>query len=310
VQVPRLSPAAYRRVTLFALISLAVIIVTGAAVRLTGSGLGCPTWPSCDSGHLVPRAENGYRGWIEFVNRVFTGAVSVLVALAVLGSLVRVPRRRDLTWLSVGLVAGVIGQILLGALVVYVGLSPPYVIAHFVVSIVLVADAVVLHHRAGEPDGPAHPIVAPDVVAMGRLLIVAAALVIATGTLVTGAGPHGGDETSARLDLLVRDVARMHGIAENLFLVGVLVTLWLLHRTNAPRVVRRDAQVLLAVLVAQAAVGYTQYATGVPELLVAVHIVGAVSVWVAVLHFHLRLWRRGEPPSAPASVPNVLVNAV
>jgi cytochrome c oxidase assembly protein subunit 15 len=145
---------------------------------------------------------------------------------------------------------------------------------------------------------------------MGRLLIGAATLVIATGTLVTGAGPHGGDETSARLDLVVRDVARMHGIAEYLFLVGVLVTLWLLHRTNAPRVVRRDAQVLLAVLVAQAAVGYTQYATGVPELLVAVHIVGAVSVWVAVLHFHLRLWRRAEPPSAPASLASVLVNAV
>jgi cytochrome c oxidase assembly protein subunit 15 len=309
VQVPRLSPAAYRRVTLFALIALGVIIVTGAAVRLSGSGLGCPTWPSCDTGHLVPHAENGHKGWIEFVNRAFTGGVSLLVALAVLGSLVRVPRRRDLTWLSIGLVGGVIGQIVLGGLVVKFGLAPPYVIGHFVLSIVLVADAVVLHHRAGEPDGPPRLIVTPEVAAMSRLLIVAAGLVIATGTIVTGAGPHGGDETSARLDFVVRDVARVHGIAENLFLVGVLVTLWLLHRTNAPHVVRRDAQALLAVLVAQAAVGYTQYATGVPELLVAVHIVGAVSVWVAVLRFHLHLWRRAEPEPAPASVHAALVNA-
>ena len=113
------------------------------------------------------------------------------------------PRRRDLTWLSLGLVAGVIGQIVLGGLTVLFDLAPPFVIGHFVVSMFLLADAVVLHHRAGEPDGAARPLVAPEVRTMGRLLIAAAALVIVTGTIVTGAGPHGGDENVRRLSLRV-----------------------------------------------------------------------------------------------------------
>jgi cytochrome c oxidase assembly protein subunit 15 len=290
---------AYRRVTLFALVALGIIIVTGAAVRLTGSGLGCPTWPTCETDHLVPHGETGYHGWIEFVNRTFTGVVSVAVALAVLGSLWRVPRRRDLTWLSIALVIGVFAQAVLGGITVKVGLSPPWVMAHLLLSMVLVLAAVVLHHRAGEPDGAARPLVAPVVRAMGRARVGAAALVIFTWTIVTGAGPHGGDENVRRLDFFVPDVARIHGIAENLFLVALLVTLWLLHRTSAPEVVRRDGQVLLLVLVAQAAVGYTQYFTGVPVLLVGVHVAGAVVVWVAVLRFHLRLWRRDSDPAFP-----------
>jgi cytochrome c oxidase assembly protein subunit 15 len=297
VRVPQLSPTTYRAVTLFALAALAVIIVTGAAVRLTGSGLGCPTWPTCETNHLVPHGETGYHGWVEFVNRTFTGLVSIAVAAAALGSLVRVPRRRDLTWLSIALVAGVLAQAVLGGITVKVGLSPPWVMAHLLLSMALVLAAVVLHHRAGEPDGDAAPIVAPEIRTMGRVLVGAAAIVIFTGTIVTGAGPHGGDEDVRRLDFFVPDVARIHGIAENLFLLGVLLTLWLLHRTQAPAVVRRDAQVLLAVLVAQAAVGYAQYFTGVPVLLVGIHVAGATAVWVAVLHFHLSLWRRGLAPA-------------
>jgi cytochrome c oxidase assembly protein subunit 15 len=285
-----LSPAAYRRVTFFALVALGVIVVTGAAVRLTGSGLGCPEWPNCDTGHLTPHGTTGYHGAIEFVNRAFTGLVSLLVMLAVLGSLVRSPRRRDLTWLSLGLVVGVLVQIVLGGLTVRYGLSPPWVMAHFLVSMLLVADAVVLHHRAGQPDGIARqPVVAPEVRTMGRIMIVACALVLATGTVVTGAGPHGGDENVHRLDFFVPDVARIHGIAENLFLVAVLATMWLLRRTHAPPPVWRAATTLLVVLCAQAVVGYVQYFSGVPVVIVAVHIVGAVSVWVATLQFLLGL---------------------
>jgi cytochrome c oxidase assembly protein subunit 15 len=175
-------------------------------------------------------------------------------------------------------------------LTVRYGLSPPWVMAHFLVSMLLVADAVVLHHRAGLPDGqPVQPVVTSEIRALGRVLIVAAALVLTTGTIVTGAGPHGGDENVHRLGFFVPDVARVHGIAENLFLVAVLATMWLLVRTGAPPAVRRAANVLLAVLCSQAAVGYVQYFTGVPVVLVAVHIVGAVTVWVAVLHFVLKL---------------------
>ena len=285
-----MSPATYRRVTFAALLALGVIVVTGAAVRLTGSGLGCPKWPNCDPGHLSPHGDTGYHGYVEFVNRVFTGVVSVLVSLAVLGSIRRVPRRADLTWLSVGLVVGVVAQIILGALVVVFDLSPQLVISHFAVSMLLVADAVVLHHRTGVPDGARLvPAVAVPVRRMGWALVLLCVIAIGAGTIVTGAGPHGGDDKVRRLGFAVTDVARIHGIAVMVFLAAVLVTLRLISRTGAELHVRRNATLLLGVLCAQATVGYIQYFSGVPALLVAVHIVGAVSVWVATLHFVLNL---------------------
>src|SRR3954471_11543915 len=174
-----ISPGVYRRVTLAALVALGVIVVTGAAVRLTGSGVGCPDWPNCDAGHLSPHRDSRYHGAVEFVNRTFTGLVSVVVIVAVLGSLVRRPRRADLTWLSLGLVVGVMGQIVLGGLTVIYGLSPPWVMAHFLVSMLLVADAVVLHHRAGLPDGaPVLPAVSARVRWMARVLVVVCAAVL------------------------------------------------------------------------------------------------------------------------------------
>ena len=290
MRAPQLTPETYRRVTLLALVALCVIVVTGAAVRLTGSGLGCPDWPNCAPGHLSPHGNTGYHGAVEFVNRAFTGLVSVLVIVAVLASIVRRPRRGDLVWLSSGLVVGVLAQIVLGGLVVIYGLSPPWVIAHFVVSMLLVADAVVLHHRAGLPDGRRLvPAVTRAVQRMGWGLVAWCAVVIAAGTIVTGAGPHGGDEDVPRLGFAITDVARIHGITVMVFLGGVLVTLWLVSRTGAAASVRHDATILLAVLCAQATVGYIQYFSGVPIVLVGVHIVGAVSVWVATLHFALGL---------------------
>ena len=135
-----MSPSAYRRLTLLAALALAVIIVTGALVRLTGSGLGCPDWPQCNETRFVDVSST--HGAIEQVNRLFTGLVAVAVVLAVLGSLVRRPRRRDLLWLSIGLVAGVIGQIVLGGVTVLTDLHPASVQAHFVLSIVILTDAV------------------------------------------------------------------------------------------------------------------------------------------------------------------------
>src|ERR1700730_13143086 len=147
-----LSPEAYHRVTLLAVWALGFIILTGGAVRLTGSGLGCPDWPTCSRHRVV--APLHYHALVEFVNRSITGLVSVMVIVAVLGALVRVPRRRDLTWLALGLVAGVISQIVLGGLTVLFKLAPPFVMAHFLLSMLILADATVLHHRAGWPDGP------------------------------------------------------------------------------------------------------------------------------------------------------------
>ncbi len=305
MRVPTLSPTAYRRVTLFALLALTFIVVTGGAVRLTGSGLGCPDWPTCAKDRVVAPWE--YHAMVEFVNRTITGLVSVAVMLAVLGSLVRRPRRRDLLWLSIGLVGGVIGQIVLGGLTVLFELRPGFVMAHFLVSMVLLANAVVLHHRAGRPSGPTRPAVGADVVALGRLVVAAAGLVIFLGTIVTSSGPHGGDENAERLPFLLTDVARLHGIAVMLFLAVTLVTMAKLRRAGVDRGILQRSEVLLAVLVAQGALGYLQYFTGVPVVLVGFHIAGATAVWVAALRLFLAFSVPASTPAAAAAGDSVRV---
>jgi cytochrome c oxidase assembly protein subunit 15 len=290
-----LSPPAYRRVTLVALLALAFIIVTGGAVRLTGSGLGCPDWPTCDGGRIVAPLET--HAMVEFVNRTVTGLVSAAVIVAVLASLRRSPRRRDLVWLSAGLVAGVVGQIVLGGLTVLFDLAPPLVMGHFLLSIAILADALVLHWRAGQPDDVARrPLVASGLQALGRLVTAATAVVVLLGTVVTAAGPHAGDKDVPRLGVSVHRAAQVHGIAVVLQLSLVVTVAVLLRRARAPRVVQRRAEVLLGVLVAQGAVGYVQYFTGVPVLLVGIHIAGAVAVWSAAVRFQLGL----TGPEAPS----------
>lgn len=293
------SPGAYRRITALALVALAVIIVSGGAVRLTGSGLGCSDWPNCTEGRLV--ASLDYHPMIEFVNRMFTGAVSAAVILAVAGSLRRVPRRRDLTWWSLGLVLGVIGQIVLGGLVVLFELSPWLVIGHFVLSIVLVWNAVVLVHRAGLADtADGRPAIGAPLLAgldavLARLWFVWSMAVIATGTVVTGSGPHGGDEDVERLPFLFKSAARVHGTTVIGFL---LLTLLLVRRFRAhdvDRRVRTGLHQALAVLVAQGAIGYVQYFTKVPVLLVGLHLTGATVLWILVV----RLWCAWREPAAP-----------
>jgi cytochrome c oxidase assembly protein subunit 15 len=300
VALPTLTPAGYRRITLLALLALVVIVVTGAAVRLSGSGLGCTDWPTCEEGRLAPESVTDANAMIEFVNRTFTGVVSVAVALAVLGALRRRPQRRDLTVLAVGLVVGVAAQAVLGGMVVWYGLSPWFVMAHFLLSLVLVTDAVVLHHGAGAPEGPSRPVVGRTARVLGWLVVAAAAVVVTTGTVVTATGPHAGDDSAERFDLALPDVARVHGTAVIVLLALVLALLRVLWRDGAPTPVTDAARVLLVVLVAQAAVGYTQWFTGVPALLVGVHVLGAVAVWVAVVRTALTL---RAAPSPVAAVP-------
>ena len=262
-----MSPAAYRRLTLFAVLSLVVIIVTGATVRLTGSGLGCSDWPNCEQGQLAAQLDDA-PAMVEFVNRLITGVVSIAVIVAVLGARRREPYRRDLSRLAWGLVVGVIVQILLGALVVEEALSPKFVMAHFLVSLVLVWDALVLHHRAGGgADGPRPPMV--------WAVLAAAGVAVFTGTIVTASGPHAGDVSAERLGFHIEDVARVHGLAVVVFASLALLLWW---RTRAGAV-----RHLIVAIAVQAAVGYTQYFTGVPALLVGVHVVGAVVVWCAAV---------------------------
>jgi cytochrome c oxidase assembly protein subunit 15 len=306
MRVPHLSPRAYQRITLVAAILLAVIIVTGGAVRLTDSGLGCPVGLSCPARqlHRIPVASE--HRFIEHANRLFTGAVSVAVILAVLGSFVRVPRRRDLTWLSLGLVAGVFAQAVLGQLTVEFDLAPQFVMAHFLVSIVLLTNAIWLYWRAGQPDGTTVPraVVSGRIVTMSRVLVAAAAVVLFTGTVVTGAGPHSGGgahDNVVRLDIRVETAARVHGTLVLLFIALTLSTFWLIRRDRAPRRVQSRLGVLLLVLVAQSGIGYAQYLSDVPALLVGIHIAGAATVWAATLVFAFSCFER--VPAEAVSVP-------
>lgn len=304
MQAPRLTPRAYRRITAVAIVALAFIIVTGGAVRLTDSGLGCPDWPTCAEDRLVAPWE--YHAMVEFVNRTITGAVSVAVILAVLGSLRRVPRRRDLTILSVGLVVGVLAQAILGGLTVIFELKPQFVMAHLLLSLVLLGNAVLLYHRAGQPDEGSdrqRTAVTPELRLMGKVVLAAAGLVVFLGTVVTGSGPHGGDPDVERLNFAVPEVARAHGASVVLFLVLTLVTLWRLRRAGAPPHLLRAGELLLGVSVAQAAIGYVQYFTGVPEVLVGIHIGGAAAVWAAAVWFLLNFTAPGLPADAATEGP-------
>jgi cytochrome c oxidase assembly protein subunit 15 len=307
MRVPSLSPVAYRRITLVAALALAGIIVTGGAVRLTGSGLGCSDWPACEPGRPVAPLE--YHALVEFVNRLVTGVVSVAVILAVLGSLVRRPRRADLVWLSLGLVAGVVGQIILGGLTVLFELRPELVMSHFLLSMVLLADAVVLYYRAGLPDGErTGPLVGPLVRALGWVLVVSASVVLFTGTIVTAAGPHGGDKEVQRLSVYLPTATRVHGTSAMVLVALILITFAAVYRDRSPSAVQRRLGVLLAIVVAQAAIGYIQYFNEIPPRLVAVHIAGATAVWAATLWFLLGLSAvvsPTAPPATPASRPEL-----
>lgn len=302
-----ISPTGYRRVTAAALIAVAAIIETGGAVRLSGSGLGCPDWPTCYRSQFHP--DLSLHPMVEFVNRTITGLVSIAVIAAVLGSLVRTPRRRDLVWLSWGLVAGVVAQIVVGGITVLMDLTPPMVATHFLLSMALLANAVVLHRRAAEPaagptGGPYELAVSPRVRTAAWALVGLGSLVLVTGTVVTGTGPHGGDENVRRLGFYLPHVARVHGASVMALLAATLLTTWLASRTGDLRgQLRVDLGRLLAALVAQAAVGYTQYFTDVPVLLVAVHLLGSIAVYWA-------LWRVVLATRVPAEVAGVMAAPV
>jgi cytochrome c oxidase assembly protein subunit 15 len=318
-RAPSVSPSLSHRLDVVALVGTALIVVTGAAVRLTGSGLGCSNWPECSAGHLTPALQ--FHGLVEFGNRLVTVVLTVAVVAALLGSVFRVPRRRDLVWLSGGLVAGVVAQAVLGGIVVYTKLNPYVVQVHFVASMLLLVDAVVLVHRSTRDYsvGSAVLVVPRLVVRSFYGLLALLGVVIAAGTAVTGAGPHAGDASgqtvAKRIPIALRDMAELHSSLALLLIgvtVGVVVALHV--APEVPERVRRSARVLTVVLVAQAAVGYTQYFTHLPALLVEVHIVGATAlvIW-SVQTFLACTYHAPEAVTAPViaerPAPGVAVGA-
>jgi heme A synthase len=297
-----------RRIALAGVVSTAVIIVTGAAVRLSKSGLGCPDWPQCTRGSLVAAHTRGdpmFHTWIEFGNRMVTVAVTV-VAVAVLIAAWRFRpaghRRVDLVWLAAVQPAGVVAQIVLGGIVVLTNLNPAMVSLHFVVSIAVVAAAVALHAKCTEGTAPARALVRADLRLLGYGVVVVAAVMLAAGTVVTGTGPLAGAGAVPRYHLPLTGVTQFH--SDIGWLMGGLVLPLVagLRLTRAPVRIMRLGWLLLGLIMLQGAVGYTQYFTGLPAGLVWVHVSGSLLIWIVALRLMFAVRDRGpllQPPAGP-----------
>ncbi len=251
-----------------------LIVVTGGLVRLTGSGLGCPSWPQCVPGSYTPVAHQaqGFHKYIEFGNRTLTGVVSIAAVAALVAVYAWSDRRRPLvipTWLVLG---GVAVQAILGGITVRTGLNPATVSAHFLVSMCLVASATAAYVESGMPPGPRRLAVPPLVRHTGWVTTGVAAVVLTLGTIVTGSGPHSGDATEpARFGFDPRSISWLHADAVMLF-TGLVVAMWLATRIRATTPAPHKAWTgVLHVVLTQAVVGYLQYFTGLPVAVVLVH---------------------------------------
>jgi cytochrome c oxidase assembly protein subunit 15 len=298
MRLPRVTPLVFRRMTVAVAVLLGLIVVSGAAVRLTSSGLGCPDWPRCTSTSIVPPAT--YHALIEFVNRVVTSVVGVFVGVVAVASLLRTPRRRDLVWLSWALIGGFIGQAVVGGLSVLYKLSPGWVMAHFLLSMVLVWDGLVLVHRAHPDWEPRRPDVPRELVVLGRILVGVAGVVLFLGTVTTGTGPHAGSgEHVKRLPFALERVTQLHADSALLLTGLIIATLFAVRLAGAPAVVRQRATWLAYAVVAQVAIGYTQYFLNLPPSVVEIHVAGATLLWSATIWLQLGYT---APPLVPAEV--------
>lgn len=279
------SPQRYTKIATAALVLLCIIVVTGAAVRLTGSGLGCEDWPRCNDERFID-VSTGH-GAIEQVNRLFTGLVAAGVILAVLAARLRRPYRVDLVRLAWGLVAGVVGQVVLGGIVVLTDLHPLANQGHFVLSMILVSNATILVLSSRNP-APVEPLDSRTR-RIGRLMVISGVVAIVAGTIVTGSGPHAGDENARRFDLDISSVARLHGLSVILTLVLLVATIAMARRSLGTwHEVSGLLELTMVVAVLQGVVGYVQYFNGIPAVLVSVHIAGATAFMIVMT----ALWRR------------------
>ncbi|GAB3659834.1 COX15/CtaA family protein [Glycomyces tarimensis] len=297
-------PGAVRRWALASLIANVVIIVTGGAVRLTESGLGCAEWPKCTTESLVATPEMGVHGAIEFGNRLLGGIVVALAVAALLAAWRRTPRRWSLVRPALWVLVLAVAQAVIGGISVWTGLNSWVVGLHFAVSMVILVFALSLYLRSGEPDGPSRPLVPRAVTLLSRAVIAVAAVVILLGVIVTGSGPHAGDESTPRNGLDPELMSQLH--ADGVWLlIGLSVALvFTLHAVRAPQAARRAAHALVAVELLQGLIGYVQYYTGLPELLVGMHMLGASLLWLSAIAVAFTLRRRSPLTS---SAPHLIV---
>ncbi|MFF3088976.1 heme A synthase [Streptomyces nojiriensis] len=295
------SPRTVQRAALAALVMSVVIVVTGGAVRLTGSGLGCDTWPKCTDDSLIVTQEQGFHGAIEFGNRMLTYVLSAAVGWGIIASRSAKPWRHSVTRLGWVQFAIVMANAVLGGITVLTGLNPYSVAGHFLLATALITVTTVTWQRTREGDGAPRPRVPGPVRKLSWALLATTLVLIAAGTVVTGSGPHAGDRSEIkRMPFDWDTTAHVHAVAA--WLVCALgIALWLVLRVvDAPADTRARARDLLIVLLAQGAIGYVQYATQVPEALVAAHMLGSCLVWIAVVRIALSLRER---PAEQAEIP-------
>jgi cytochrome c oxidase assembly protein subunit 15 len=295
------TPTLLRRLAYASIIANVGIVVSGGAVRLTASGLGCPTWPRCtdESYHTTP--EMGVHGMIEFGNRLVTFAVGLIAFAVVLAVLAQRPRRRGLLPLAVAVFLGIPAQAVIGGFTVLSNLNPWVVGLHFLASMVVIAAAYALWRRTGEPDGPSTPTVPGPLRHLAVFTTVVSAAVLVVGTWVTGSGPHAGDQGAARNGLDPAAISQLH--ADGVFLlIGLSVALIFAFRAVGAARATRAAVVLVAVELGQGLVGFVQYFTHLPVVLVAAHMLGSCLVLLATLGM---LWstRERRPVLTPAQPP-------
>jgi cytochrome c oxidase assembly protein subunit 15 len=259
------------------------LVVTGGAVRLTGSGLGCPTWPECTEGSYTPvahQAEPQLNVWIEFGNRLLT-FVLVIASVAVVVAVIR-SNRKDLRGLAMGQFLGIFGQGILGGITVLTDLNPIPVAGHLLLSIILIAGAASLYSRRYESAIFVKASPLTNNLALAHIAI--SFLVIVLGTIVTGSGPHAGDAQAKRFGFDIRTVAWMHADAV-IFLLGLTLAFYVATGTSVRT--KKAIKMFTVIALAQGAIGYIQYFTGIPEILVAAHLLGATLVWIAAWRIRL-----------------------
>ena len=283
-----------RRVLLVNLILEIGIVVTGGLVRLSGSGLGCPTWPKCVPGSFmpVPHQEQGFHKLIEFGNRSLTSVVSVAAVLVIVAIWRWAPGRRGLRRISVLPLVGVMLQAVLGGITVLTGLNPALVAAHFLASMVLVSLSAYLLYRVGEGDEPPVALVRNEIRSVAWVTATLGAVILILGTMVTGSGPHSGDASTPRFVFDPRTISWLHADAVMLFVGLVIAVLLAVQLTATDPRPRRVWHALFGITVLQGLVGYTQYLTGLPEALVLVHMLGASLLAVSLTYGVLSLRRR------------------
>lgn len=297
-----------QRAALAALVMSVVIVVTGGAVRLTGSGLGCPTWPKCTDNSLTATSEMGVHGAIEFGNRMLTYVLCAAVGWAIVAARAHKPWRRSLTRLGWTQFWVVMGNAVLGGIVVLVGLNPYTVAAHFLLTSALIAVATVMWQRTRESDAPPRPLVGKAVQQLVWFLVAATVLLIAVGTVVTGAGPHAGDSSDVeRMPVNWEDVSKLHAVLAWIVVTLTFALWFVLKAVDSPRAPLHRTRDLFLVLLAQGVIGYVQYFTDLPEALVGAHMLGSCLVWIATLRVVLSLRER---PEITVDVPEPSTEAV